>query len=361
VKRGEERQALEALAAAVKKDPKLPPAKLMLARILLAAGKSPRGRVVLEEAVVEGPRHPGGYVLFGNIALAEGRLTDAQLQYEKAQSLTSAATLSEPQKREMLTQSAAGLAAVAERRHDWASARTALTARLALDPADARARQRLARAPVQPRAAGGGVTAVGTGRQIRLLAGTARDHPGLAPQRARQNDPGRPFHEGRRRPRPGESPAASRPGHLAAPAGTHREALAPIEAAAKPDPKSIRVKLMQGVIAHRLKDHEAAEQPPPGGPPGDARGLRRQQRAGPGARRAAGPGPTSPGPATRRRTPGSIPTSRKPLRRWDGPTSSLGRMDDAPAAPCRPAAPADGRRPTRLITSAGPSPRGRTR
>jgi len=90
---GQHDKCFELLQSAKKAQANLPPPRLMLARLFLSARRIPEGRAHLEQAAVDEPRYPGLYVTFGNLALAEGRLTDAPLCFEKAAALVALRSL----------------------------------------------------------------------------------------------------------------------------------------------------------------------------------------------------------------------------------------------------------------------------
>lgn len=138
--------AFNLLREATRKYPALPPARLMLARLFLANNQIPLGRAALETASVEAPKYPGVYLVFGDLAVSEGRLTDALVHYERAATLARSEQWTEKQRGFFLTQYHAGMASVAEARNGWSAARTSLAAWLELQPESAQARQRLARA-----------------------------------------------------------------------------------------------------------------------------------------------------------------------------------------------------------------------
>lgn len=137
--------ALTLLEEAVRQQPKLPPARLMLARLYLLSQQMTEGHRALEQAAAENPDFPGIYTSFGDVALAEGRPTDALLHFEKAIQLAESERWRDPQRRYFLINARAGSAAVAESRKKWPAAQAALTAWLKLEPDNGKARQRLAR------------------------------------------------------------------------------------------------------------------------------------------------------------------------------------------------------------------------
>jgi tetratricopeptide (TPR) repeat protein len=141
--RGDAEQALALLRAASRKYTNLPPPRLLLARMYLARQDVGPARASLEQAAVESPDYPETYAMFGALALYEGRLTDAWLNYEKAESLVGKVKLADDQKATVQKALCSGMATVAARRRDWPRAEAALTAWLALDAANGPARQLL--------------------------------------------------------------------------------------------------------------------------------------------------------------------------------------------------------------------------
>ncbi|MGO8899805.1 MAG: tetratricopeptide repeat protein [Isosphaeraceae bacterium] len=137
---------LQQLAKAVKAHPELPPAHALLAKLAFMSNQIALVRPALETAVAQAPDHPEIYILFGNLALHENRATDAALHFEKAKALASAERWTADQRRRFERFCHQGNALLAESRGDWKAARSALEAWLALEPANARARQRLGRA-----------------------------------------------------------------------------------------------------------------------------------------------------------------------------------------------------------------------
>jgi len=79
--------ALKSLSSATTEDANLPPAPLMMARMFLAIGNGNQARLQLEQAAVNSPTNADIFLLFGEIAKAEGRLSDALLNFEKSKSL----------------------------------------------------------------------------------------------------------------------------------------------------------------------------------------------------------------------------------------------------------------------------------
>jgi tetratricopeptide (TPR) repeat protein len=138
-------EALRLIREQAGKHPEWSPPRVILARLLFAGEQGPAGRRVLEQAAAEVPDHPDVYLIFGAVALADGRFSDARLNFEKAQALIGPGKWTNEQVRGFRREIAAGLAAVAEAREDWEGARRLLTALLEIDPKSGPARQRMGR------------------------------------------------------------------------------------------------------------------------------------------------------------------------------------------------------------------------
>lgn len=253
--------SLEALQKARDANPALPPARLMLARLLLNVDEIPIARGLLEDVAAEDPGYPATYALFGNIALSEGRLSDAQLNFEKALAVApDAASLTEDEREETLSQAISGLAAVAERRQDWEAARAALEELVGRRPEDGPARQRLGRSLFFLDRAD---------EALARFEEAVQRNPTLDPPRITLGwllaDRGR-FDEALAAMREAVDQGPEDPAtHLGL--GTYllqreqpREALPEVEFALEQAPDSLPAKQLLGAIAHRLNDHERAEE-----------------------------------------------------------------------------------------------------
>ena len=138
------RGAYEKLVEAVKKNPNLPPANIIMAQFY-AQSNNPNGvRGSLERAVIDTPEDPQAYLVLGDIALRERRFAEGRLLFEKAAELLESWQGSKPRKDGMMPQLYSGLAAAAEARSDWDAAQQHLLKWLELDAKSALAMQRLA-------------------------------------------------------------------------------------------------------------------------------------------------------------------------------------------------------------------------
>ena len=142
---GKVAEALPLLAESVKADPDLPPARLLLARILLGDGKIGAGRFWAEQAAAEFPDHPEIAATFGNLALLESRAAEAEAHLTRAMALAESGGHGVLLRRSVRVAGLLGLAAVAEARRDWIAAMDRLDRLLDIDPKNAAARQARAR------------------------------------------------------------------------------------------------------------------------------------------------------------------------------------------------------------------------
>lgn len=146
LQKGQIDDAFKALQEAVKKNPSLPPPRLMLARLFLNTKEGQaQGRAMLEQAAGEFSEDPRVYVTNAVIAMNESRFIDAILNSELALKLSQADRWTADQKKEVQTQARNMLAHAAERRTDWAAARAHLSALLDMEKSG-QLRQRLATA-----------------------------------------------------------------------------------------------------------------------------------------------------------------------------------------------------------------------
>jgi len=107
---------------------KLPPAEMMLAQLLAAANQGQAARAELERCVKTNPDDPETYLIFGDGAFADGRVTDAEMEFGKAKELAANFKENAKRQRNFNIRAEAGLAAVAEAREDWDTAQKHLEA-----------------------------------------------------------------------------------------------------------------------------------------------------------------------------------------------------------------------------------------
>jgi lipopolysaccharide biosynthesis regulator YciM len=150
-------KALSELEAAYKSDESLPPPSVMMARLCFASNDQNivnLGRGFLERAVNFHRKSSEPYLLLARLALSEGRLTDAELNFNKAlenappaadPATTPATSWKAKRHNTFLKEVYAGLVSVSEQRQQWDEADNQLISWIALDPKDAMAHFRKGR------------------------------------------------------------------------------------------------------------------------------------------------------------------------------------------------------------------------
>jgi tetratricopeptide (TPR) repeat protein len=110
--------ALTWLVKASEVNPGLPPSEIMLARMCWVTGNLPQARLLLEHAAVGYSSNADLFLMFGELALAETRLNEAALSFDKAKALAQRDPINKP----VLMSATLGAASVSERRGQWAEA-----------------------------------------------------------------------------------------------------------------------------------------------------------------------------------------------------------------------------------------------
>ena len=141
--------AARLFAKAAETHPELPPAQIIMFQLFVAANQAGMARMSLERAVMQNPEDPESFVILGNLALQERRMTDAELLYLKGKEVLAGFKGADSRKKIMEPQIISGLASVAEAREKWDLAKTYLESLLAVNAKDAFAMQRMARALFQ--------------------------------------------------------------------------------------------------------------------------------------------------------------------------------------------------------------------
>jgi len=259
VREGRIDEALSLIKEKGARHPEWPPAQLILARLLFSSNQGVTGRRALEQAAALAPDYPDVYLVLGELALGEGRLSDARLNFENALALTGAGRWDAERARDMRRGSLAGLAAVSEAREDWEAARARLNAWLELEPKNGQARQRLGRALFLLDKAEDAFAA---------LTQAAKDAPALEPAAVsmallytQKGDlkKAEEWFDRARRDEPASAQVRIAHAGWLLDRGQTTAARSEIEEAVKLDPASKEAQKMQGLIAWHLRDLAGAE------------------------------------------------------------------------------------------------------
>jgi tetratricopeptide (TPR) repeat protein len=239
---------------------KLPPPGVMMAMLWLSVNQLQPARAELEDTAVKFATDPEPFLMLGDLAFQERRITDAAVLFEKATALTAAYAENPKRKRDFEIRCNAGNAAVAESRRQWETAQKYLAAWLALDPDNASAHQRT------------GIVLFQLGKESESLAAFREAkkldekavQPELAVARlyddARKKDTAKKLIEAAVKAAP-QDPAvllASSQWYLGQ--NDLETAKATAEAALKLDPKSLEGRIVRGAIARVARDYKTAEQ-----------------------------------------------------------------------------------------------------
>jgi Flp pilus assembly protein TadD len=138
--------ALALIKEKAAKHPEWPAPHLILGRILFSLNQATAAHRALEQAAALAPEDPEVYLTLGAVALAEGRVSDARLNFDHCQGLFQAKRFVAAKESMLRRECAAGQASVAEAREDWKTTADRLNDWLALEPNGGRVRQRLGRA-----------------------------------------------------------------------------------------------------------------------------------------------------------------------------------------------------------------------
>lgn len=124
-------------------NPKLPPPGVMMSLLWLSVNQLGPARAELEDTAVKFPADPEPYLVLGDLAFQDRRVTDASVLFEKATKLAATFADNPKRKRDFEIRGHAGTAAVAEARKQWETAEKELRGWLELDPDNSSAHQRL--------------------------------------------------------------------------------------------------------------------------------------------------------------------------------------------------------------------------
>ncbi len=257
--------ALQLVQEAVKKDADLPPAQVIMAQWFAKSNVPLKVRAALERAVAEAPEDPEAYILMGDIALSEGRHTEAELLYEKADRLMAGWQGSAKRKDALLPQIQSGLAGTCLARGDWTGARQHLEAWLKLDPKSSSALQLLARCLLQQKNVEGALEKLKEAAKIQPDMLTPEAVLGQWFARAGDQENAKKWTVAALNAAPKNAKTRLVAAQWAFDAGQLDEAKQQVEIALRLDPKRsdaklyFQAKFLRGLVALFQKDYKTAE------------------------------------------------------------------------------------------------------
>jgi tetratricopeptide (TPR) repeat protein len=251
--------AVKSLEAAVKKNPELPPAYVILAQIYSQANM-PQGIIqALEKAAQYTPDDPEAYVLLAQIALRDRRISEAELLLTKANGLLPKLDKNPKRKEALSPAVSSGLAQVYQAREDWATARKHIEQWLKLSPKNTQALQQLASVLFKQKDADGALA--------KLKEAKASDAKSLTPeavlalyyQQAGDKDNAKKWMEKALTNAADDLNTQLVAAQLSLENGKLEEAQNRAAAALRIDANSLDAKIIRGLIALFQKDYKAAE------------------------------------------------------------------------------------------------------
>ena len=247
------------LERAKSNNPKLPPPGVMMAMLWLSVNQLGPARAELEDTAVKFPADPEPYLMLGDLAFQERRVTEADVLFSKATSLTAGYAENPKRKRDFDIRCNAGAAAVAEARKQWEAAQTHLAAWLQLDPDNASAHQRMGIVLFQ---LGKEMESLAEFREARKLDEKAVQ-PELALARlyddAKKRDTAKKLIEQAIKASPGDAAVQLAAAQWYLGQNDLETAKQGAETALKLDPRSLEAKVVRGAIARVARDYKTAE------------------------------------------------------------------------------------------------------
>ena len=251
--------ALKQLKEAVKKDPELSPANVILAQ-WFSQNNIPAGvRSALDQAVTEAPDDPESYIIMGEIAIRDRRITEADLLFQKAASVMQKFNRSGKRKTALQQRLFGGLASVDEARENWVDAQKEFEAWLKIDPKNAAPLQRLAHSLFQQKKPDAALENLRTAVKLddELLTPEAVLARWYEQTGDRAN--AEKWMAAALNAAPTNAKTRVNAAQWAIETGQIDEAKTQAEAALKLDPKSFEAKIVSGVVCLFKKDYKGAE------------------------------------------------------------------------------------------------------
>jgi tetratricopeptide (TPR) repeat protein len=247
------------LVKAKRSQPKLAPPEVMLAQLLIAAGQGQAVRQELERAVKNYPNDPEAYLILGDVAASEGRITDAALLFAKASETAARFTENPKRKQNFQIRGYAGIAAMEEARENWAAAKESLNSWIKLDSKSAAPHQRLSRVLFKLDDKKGAYSELQTAAKVDPKGVSAELIMGNYYQQANEPVQAAKFMEAAAKKGADDLITNLSLAQYYSQSGQLSEAEKYADAALKIDPNNLDAKLARGVVARMQKDYKTAK------------------------------------------------------------------------------------------------------
>ncbi|MEQ8791644.1 MAG: tetratricopeptide repeat protein [Pirellulaceae bacterium] len=257
-RRGKADEARRLLETARKKNPHLAPADVMLAQLMFSAGQLPATRALLEKTAVDLPEDPETFIIIGDLALREGRLTEATTMFAKGLALCQAYDANPLRKASMMSNAYAGLATIAEARKDWAEASKQLQAWIAADEKNARAHLRLGQALFRQKKYDDATASFTKAHELDAKVARAEVNMALMLEQADEHDAAAKWMASAAKLGENELETRLAAARWALDTGDLAMAKTNVAAALKIEPNSLPANLLQGLVARHEGDDAAA-------------------------------------------------------------------------------------------------------
>jgi tetratricopeptide (TPR) repeat protein len=213
----------------------------------------------LEQAVVDAPNDPEPYLIKGDLAFRDHRLTEARMLYQKAEELIANFSSSAKRKDLMQPRILSGLSSIDEAQENWGAVQKRLETWLGLDPKNAAALQRVARAMFQQKNVDGALQKLKEAAKVDAEVLTPEAMLGKFYEDAGDRANAKKWMDAALVAAPKDLKTHLIVGQWALETEQLKEAELQAAAALQLDPKSLEAKILRGVIALFQKDYAAAE------------------------------------------------------------------------------------------------------
>lgn len=258
-KKGDYDGSLQAWEEAVKKNPEMPPAKLIMAQLYLQSNKLKEAKAALEVAESDAADDPEVFLTWANVAMMEHDAAKSESQLKKARDLLAGFDKSAKRKAWLEPKILISLADLAESRKDWAGARKLFEECFVKLPKNAALLQRIAFDLLQEKKEDAALTQLRAAVKLNTQSPPAETLMAQLYKRAGDGKNSQKWLAASLAASPKDFRTHMLAGQWAFDEGRLDEARKHAIIAIRIEPKSIEAMLLQGCIATFEKNYPAAE------------------------------------------------------------------------------------------------------